>query len=85
MMKFRLVLPGVGQSFSQGILERLAAKILADDLALPIQGHAVDHRDEQGNELFHSSLFNTVSGAELRPNDSGSGTDAGCAHDIRIS
>ena len=28
----------------------------------------MDHRDEQGNELFHRSLFNTVSDAELRPN-----------------
>src|SRR5262249_5602753 len=37
MMKFGLVLPGVGQRFSQGFLERLAAEILADDLALPIQ------------------------------------------------
>src|SRR5262245_30845084 len=37
MRKFRLVLPGVGQRFSQGFLERLAAEVLADDLALPIQ------------------------------------------------
>ena len=28
----------------------------------------MDHRDEQGNEFFHSSLSNTVSGAELQPN-----------------
>ena len=37
MMKFRLVLLGVGQRFSHGFLERLAAEILTDDLALPIQ------------------------------------------------
>src|SRR5262245_65896748 len=37
MMRFRLVSPGVGQRFSQGFLERLAAEILADDRALAIQ------------------------------------------------
>jgi len=26
----------------------------------------MDHRDEQGNESFHNSVLNTVSGAELR-------------------
>jgi hypothetical protein len=30
-------LPGVSQRFSEGFLKRLTAKILADDLALPIQ------------------------------------------------
>jgi hypothetical protein len=38
MMKFRWSLPGVGQRFSQGFLERFGAEILADDLAVPIQG-----------------------------------------------
>jgi len=36
-------LPGVDQRFGQGFLERLAAEILADDLALPIQEEG--HRD----------------------------------------
>jgi hypothetical protein len=49
----------------------------------------MDHRDEQGNDLFHSLVMNTVSGAKLRPNDSAQApppeTDAGCDVDIRIS
>jgi hypothetical protein len=69
MMKLRLVLPGVGQRFSQGFLERLAAKILADDLALPIsqqiaQTHTAAATDAGGSVRAATVYWSVVDNSE---------------------